>query len=65
MKELKWLAGASWENIWGRNWGLCLAKLIGRTKAFKKISADDSLEGYEWGGLVDEDNYVEFESSML
>ena len=60
-QELKWLSSVTWENIWGRNWGLCLAKLLGRTKQMAKpgAGAQDRL------AVVDETKCVELDPATL
>jgi len=64
--ELKWLASTTWEASWGRNWGLCLAKLLGKTKSFQKPMAfalgqsDEDMEG-----LVDDSKIKEIDPASL
>jgi len=62
--ELRWLATTPWEHIWGRNWGLCLAKLLGKTKAFRKPVAESTEVG-EADAVVDETKCVELDPSSV
>ena len=64
LQELRWLATTPWEHIWGRNWGLCLAKLLGKTRAFRKPLAE-SAEVEEADAVVDETKCVELDPSSV
>ena len=64
LQELRWLATTPWEHIWGRNWGLCLAKLLGKTRAFRKPVAESTEVG-EADAVVDETKCVELDPSSV
>lgn len=64
--ELRWTATTKWENMWGRNWGLCLAKLLGKTKAFRKsLPEGEAATVADNDAVVDETQCVELDPSSL
>ena len=63
-QELIWLATVNWEAIWGKNWGLCLAKLVGKTKSFRRVLTKDGKTHHE-AYVVDETACVELTPSSL